>query len=69
MRPGETLLQMAERHVREGEEHVAKQRRIVADLREGGHPTRVAETLLDEFEATLADHRAHLARIRAQAGD
>lgn len=61
----ETEQEMCVRHVREGEEHVSRQRRIVAELRAGDHPTALAEQLLAEFEKTLDDHRAHLARVLA----
>lgn len=59
----ETEWEMCVRHVREGEAHVVRQRQIVAELRAGHHPTALAEQLLAEFERTLIDHRAHLARV------
>ena len=61
----ETKLQMAERHVREGEHHVASQREIVAHLREHGCSTELAERLLGNLEDLLAMHREHLTRIRS----
>lgn len=64
MQPSENLIQMAERHVRQAEGHVEKQRAILARLRADGLPTETAEELLQEFEATLADHRASLDRMR-----
>lgn len=77
MRPGETLLEMARRHVREGEAHVAGQRAIVARLGAHGLPTGDAEALLAEFESTLRDHQTSLMRmleeqrlgLRDEAGD
>jgi hypothetical protein len=63
--PDETELAMTRRHVREGEAHVARQREIVNELSDHGHDTVMAETLLAEFESTLRDHRAHLARLLA----
>jgi hypothetical protein len=63
---GESRLQMAERHVRDAEAHVARQRRIVLDLSGHGHPIDLALELLDEFERSLRDHRASLERIRAE---
>jgi FixJ family two-component response regulator len=60
---GETELEMVERHVREAERHVLRQRQIIEQLLEGHHSTALAEQLLTEFEQTLHDHRAHLARL------
>src|SRR5215510_6826748 len=59
----ETKLDMAKRHVREAEEHVARQRRLVADLRRDEHydMAEKAEALLQTFEDLLAGHRAGLA--------
>lgn len=64
--PPETELEMAERHVREGEIHVARQNELVEQLRTDGHCTRQAEELLAEFEAILTEHKAHLDLIRAE---
>jgi hypothetical protein len=66
MPPTETLFAMIERHIAEGEEHVAKQRDILRRLYAQGHPTVMAETLLAEFESTLRDHVAHRDRILAE---
>jgi hypothetical protein len=64
----ETELEKARRHVREGEAHVARQRRLVARLRRDGHDSLVgvAQILLGSFEQTLAEHRRHL-RIKRDA--
>jgi hypothetical protein len=61
----ESALEMAQRHVAEGERHVEAQRRIIAHLRELGGSTVVAEELLREFEELLAVHQSHLRRIEA----
>lgn len=66
---GETELEMARRHVVVGERHVARQREIVARLRDIGGATDIAEQLLTEFEATLEDHRAHCDRLERVADD
>ena len=66
MTDDETELEMVQRHVREGEAHVERQREIVVELREQGHPTDMAVTLLAEFEDLLRQHKAHLIRIEAQ---
>lgn len=61
----ETELQMAERHVRQGEVNVARQGQLIEQLRIDGHDTREAEELLAEFEAIFTEHKKHLERIRA----
>ena len=48
MDPAETMLEMATRHVAEGERHVAHQKAIVAELRDHGYPTRTAVGTLHE---------------------
>ena len=62
----ETLLEMAERHVRQGEHHVTRQREIVAKLRKHRHSTDLAEKLLMNLQDLLEMHRQHLARIKAE---
>ena len=59
----ETEQEMVERHVREGERHVARQREILAELGRDGHPTAFARELLVIFEWTLAQHREHLDQL------
>jgi|ERR1700722_1034376 hypothetical protein len=63
---GETLLQMARRHVRDGEAHVARQREILAKLQADHLPTEMAQKLLVGFEETLQLHKSHLAQIEAK---
>jgi hypothetical protein len=60
---GETELEMVERHVRQAERHVLRQRQIIEDLFERHHPTALAEQLLTEFEHNLRDHLEHLERL------
>jgi len=62
--PHETELEMAARHVREGEINVKRQCELVEKLRIDGHDTKEAEELLAEFEAILAQHKQHLELIR-----
>ena len=62
----ETKLEMAERHVREGEYHVARQREIIAHPTEHGRSTELAERLLLNLEDLLTLHRGHLARIKTE---
>ena len=57
---------MAERHVREGEHHVARQREIIAHLSEHGRSIELAERLLFNLEDLLKLHREHLDRIKTQ---
>ena len=52
-------LAMAERHIAEGEAHIARQEQILTSLRSGGHPTDDAETLLRLLNETQAEHCAH----------
>lgn len=63
MKDDETLIEMARRHVAEGERHVQTQRRIIERLDRDELPAGMARDLLSEFEGTLADHRASLARL------
>jgi len=60
---GETELEMVLRHVRQGEEAVARQRELIAGLLASGHPTNQAEELLAVFEDNLRNHRAQLAPL------
>ena len=64
---GETEIEMVQRHVREREEHVARQREIVERLPPSGEVAEMAHALLAELEKTLAHHRAHLARLLGSA--
>ena len=67
MAKGETELQMVQRHVREGEAYVQRQREIVTKMWELGAPTDIAVTLLEAFQDALRLHKAHL--VRLEAGD
>lgn len=49
-------LALAERHVKQGEEHVARQIDLIARLEAGGHDTTEAKRLLGEFQELLAVH-------------
>jgi hypothetical protein len=59
----ETELAMVQRHVREGEGHLANQRALIARLKTSRLPTEEAETLLSNFEDLQHQHEAHLARV------
>ena len=58
-RSGETSLDRAGRYVAEAEARVAQQTALVARLHEQGHDMAQAETLLAEFESSLADMRQY----------
>jgi hypothetical protein len=57
-------LDMAERHVLDGERHIARQRKIVAELERDGHDSDHATRLLRSFEQTQALHVADRDRRR-----
>ena len=52
-------LEMADRHIAQGERHVIQQEKLVLRLRSHGLPTDDAEMLLEEFRALLLEHRSH----------
>lgn len=56
----ETHLEMALRHVAQGEARVARQAALVAELAQQGRDTVGAETLLATMEDTLQLMRKHL---------
>ena len=63
MREGETDLAMVRRHVREGAEHILRQREVVAGLQERGRSTATAEDLLLTLERSQRLHEEHLDRL------
>jgi hypothetical protein len=62
----ESELEIASRHVREGEAHVAAQLAIIAKFEREGHEraAALARDLLRIFEDTLATHRRRLEMVR-----
>jgi hypothetical protein len=62
----QTLLEMAQRHVVEGEARVAHQTALVAELARDGHNTARADALLATLKNTLHLMRDVLARERAR---
>ena len=56
----EPQLNMAYQHVRRGEQHVARQREIVARIQALGYPSADANRLLATFEAILRQHKSHV---------
>ncbi|TPJ82301.1 hypothetical protein FJ419_00490 [Mesorhizobium sp. B2-6-2] len=63
MPPRETPLQMAERHVCQGEALITRQRALIDRLARDGHPTDEARKLLREFLEAQAEHVAHWQRL------
>ena len=61
-------LAQAERHVEEGECHVARQCEVVAALERQGADCTGAMTLLRQFEAWLALHIVDRDRLRKELG-
>jgi hypothetical protein len=59
-------LALAERHAAEGEDHIERQRRILAELERDGHDTALARKLLATLEATQAQHVANRDRLRRE---
>ncbi|WP_207540697.1 hypothetical protein [Sabulicella rubraurantiaca] len=66
----EDSLAQAERHVREGEERVTRQRAIVEELERDNHPEAAAlgRATLETFLATLEQMREHLRLERKRYG-
>jgi hypothetical protein len=61
-------LALAERHVREGLQIIARQRELTAALQRGGHDTREAVELLSSFEDIQQLHESDRDRLRRQLG-
>lgn len=61
-------LEMANRHVAEGEQRVRHQEEILARIRSGSFPTDQAERLLRSFKETLEAQREHRDAIAAALG-
>jgi hypothetical protein len=65
----ETLLEIAQRHVREGEERLARQAEIVAQLKRMNDPAAaaLANTVLDTIRSSLTLMKGHLSDIERQS--
>ncbi|MGH8269523.1 MAG: hypothetical protein ACRES1_05625 [Steroidobacteraceae bacterium] len=59
-------LAQAERHVEEGETHLARQRELVRKLERDGHGSRAARRFLRSLEETHALHVADRDRARTE---
>jgi hypothetical protein len=53
----------AEGHVALGEQHITRQKQIIAELERDGHDTAEAKDLLSTFEATQVLHVADCDRL------
>jgi hypothetical protein len=60
------LLALARRHVAEAEARIDRQRSLIADMRERGQATEVAEDLLDTLLETTRHMRQHRDYIEDQ---
>lgn len=67
MREGETALRMVQRHVEIGAQLIAKQRALIARLRQRDLPIEQAEALLILFEDVQRQYEEHLARLELPA--
>ena len=54
---------MADRHIAEGEQHIARQEALLSRLRMQSLPTEEAEKLLAILNSTMVGHRTHRAAI------
>ena len=54
---------MADRHIAEGEQHIVRQEELLSRLRMQSLPTSEAEKLLAIFNATMVEHRTHRVAI------
>lgn len=59
-----TLLEMAERQVREGAELVAHQRALILKMTVRGQTTEEAMLLLQQLQEAQLQHTEHLKRLR-----
>ncbi|MBV9981138.1 hypothetical protein, partial [Bradyrhizobium sp.] len=66
LRLAQKHLKEAEQHVLLGRQHVARQLEIIRKLERGGHSTVLAADLLATFRLVLANHIAHRDLIRSE---
>jgi hypothetical protein len=59
-------LAQAERHIAQCKEHIARQERIVQQLVQRGHPTEVAQVMLEALQASLRAFEKHRQQIISQ---
>jgi hypothetical protein len=59
-------LKLAEEHVAQGMQHIAKQREIIAKLEMAGQDATTAKELLKTFEASQSQHLADRERLSTE---
>ncbi len=52
-------LAIAEKAVADGERHIEREERMIADLDRGGHDTKLARTVLETYRRMQVEHIAH----------
>ena len=62
-------LARAEKHVLEGQNHLERQRELIAELEAAGHDATQARSLLSIFERTQHAHQAHLRMLQRDLRD
>lgn len=65
----ESHLAQARRHVAEGEQHVSRQRELLAELARDGHDTTEAVKLLANFEDLQRMHIADRHRLERELAE
>jgi hypothetical protein len=60
-------LEMVDNHIAQGERHLVRQEELLRWMRARGLPTEAAEDLLEEFKATLTQHRDHRTQMLRDA--
>ncbi len=63
------LAELAGRHVAQGEQLIARQQEIVAELESGGQDASGAKQLLASFQGILQLHIADRDRLEKELGD
>ena len=61
-----SALALAQQHIAEGEVHIAKQLKLIANLERDGHSTDAARELLETLQKTKRTHKEHCAYILTQ---
>ena len=62
--PGETELEMVQRHIADGEKKIEAQKARVKELGAGGGDSKMALSVLTNFMEMQNLHLAHLARLQ-----
>ncbi|MGH6829012.1 MAG: hypothetical protein ACREFW_08900 [Rhizomicrobium sp.] len=65
---GKSEMALAEEHMQQAKERLARQRALVEDLRRKGHDLSLASGLLDRFGQSFNEEREHLETLRRKLG-